>query len=50
MFEIVALVLFVAFPFLLGYVSGSYVSVLLPAASLVASVASYAVRSAAGDG
>jgi hypothetical protein len=43
MFELVALLLFVAAPFVLGWATGSYLSALLPAASLVTSVVSYAV-------
>ena len=41
MFELVALLLFVAAPFALGYATGSYLPALLPAASLVASVVNY---------
>ena len=43
MFELVALLLFVAAPFVLGWATGSYLSVLLPTASLIAAVVSYAV-------
>jgi hypothetical protein len=41
MFELVALLLFVAVPFVLGYGTGSYLPALLPAASLVASAVNY---------
>ena len=44
MFELVALLLFVAAPFVLGYATGSYLSALLPAASLVASLVNYGVN------
>ena len=43
MFELVALLLFVAAPFVLGWATGSYLAVLLPTASLIAAVVSYAV-------
>ena len=42
MFELVALVLFVVLPAALGYISASYWAALLPAASLIAAVISYA--------
>jgi hypothetical protein len=44
MFEVVALMLFVAVPFVLGYGTGSYLAALLPAASLVASVVNYGLN------
>jgi hypothetical protein len=48
MFEMVALLLFVAVPFVLGYGTGSYLAALLPAASLIASVVNYGVNPPAG--
>jgi len=48
MFELVALLLFVAVPFVLGYGSGSYLAALLPTASLIASVVNYGVNPPAG--
>jgi hypothetical protein len=41
-FELVPLVLFIAAPWALGYMSASYWAALLPAASLIAAVANYA--------
>jgi hypothetical protein len=48
MFEFVALLLFVAVPFFLGYGTGSYLAALLPMASLIASVVNYGVNPPAG--
>jgi hypothetical protein len=48
MFEMVALLLFVAAPFGLGYGTGSYVAALLPAASFIASAVNYGVNPPAG--
>jgi Sec-independent protein secretion pathway component TatC len=42
-FELVTLLLFIALPCWLGYVTASYAAAAIPAVSLVASVISYAV-------
>jgi hypothetical protein len=44
MFELIGLVLFVLLPWLIGYGSGSWWTLLLPAASLVAAVVAYVVH------
>jgi hypothetical protein len=47
-FELVALILFIALPWTLGYKSARYRAALLPAISLITAIANYAANPPAG--